>query len=94
MKSTTDFCCLATILCTNCIWDSHDLVKALEDCLLNIVQGFKNSKEHMILNIRCIYKNEPEKVCFAHDAAYTNSKDLAWQNLSNKIFKNRACTKS
>ena len=45
----------------------------LLDHLLNIVKGFKISKKQVI--------------CFAHDAAYANSKDLAKKNV--KILKDR-----
>ena len=39
-----------------------------------------------------IYKNEFDKVCFAHDAAYSDSKDLTKKNLSvaDKILRNKA----
>ena len=31
--------------------------------------------------------NELDKACFAHDAAYSNSKDLAKKTISDKILK-------
>ena len=37
-----------------------------------------------------IYKNELDKACFAHDAAYSNSKDLTKRTVADKILKNRA----
>ena len=37
-----------------------------------------------------IYKNELDKACFAHDAAYSNSKDLIKRTVADKILKNRA----
>ena len=37
-----------------------------------------------------IYKNELDKACFAHDAAYSNSKDLTKRAVADKILKNRA----
>ena len=37
-----------------------------------------------------IYKNELDKACFAHDAAYSDSKDLTKRTVADKIFKNRA----
>ena len=37
-----------------------------------------------------IYKNELDKVCFAHDAAYSDSKDLTKRTIADKIFKNKA----
>ena len=36
-----------------------------------------------------IYKNELDKACFAHDAAYSNSKDLIKRTVADKILKNR-----
>ena len=37
-----------------------------------------------------IYKNELEKACFVHDAAYSDSKDLTKRTVADKIFKNKA----
>ena len=37
-----------------------------------------------------IYKNELEKACFAHDAAYSDSKDLTKRTVADKILRNRA----
>ena len=37
-----------------------------------------------------IYKNELDKACFAHDAAYSDSKDLIKRTLADKILKNKA----
>ena len=37
-----------------------------------------------------LYKNELDKACFAHDAAYSDSKDLTKRTVADKIFKNRA----
>ena len=36
------------------------------------------------------YKNELHETCFANDAAYSDSKDLAKRTISNKILKDRA----
>ena len=36
-----------------------------------------------------IYKNELDKACFAHDAAYSDSKDLIKRTVADKILKNR-----
>ena len=33
-------------------------------------------------DLKYIYKNELDKACFAHDAAYSNSKDLAERTVS------------
>ena len=37
-----------------------------------------------------IYKNELDKACFAHDAAYSDSKDLTKKTVADKILKNKA----
>ena len=37
-----------------------------------------------------IYKNELDKACFAHDAAYSDSKDITKRTVADKIIKNRA----
>ena len=36
-----------------------------------------------------IYKNELDKACFAHDAAYSDSKDLTKRIVADKILRNR-----
>ena len=35
-------------------------------------------------NLNHIYKNELDKTCFVHDAAYSDSKDLAKRTVSDK----------
>ena len=37
-----------------------------------------------------IYKNELDKACFTHDAAYSDSKDLTKRTAEDKILRNRA----
>ena len=37
-----------------------------------------------------IYKNELDKACFVHDAAYSDSKDLTKRTADDKILKNKA----
>ena len=37
-----------------------------------------------------IYKNELDKDCFAHDAAYSDSQDLTKRTVADKILKNKA----
>ena len=37
-----------------------------------------------------IYKNELDKACFAHDAAYSDSKDLIKRTVADKILKDKA----
>ena len=39
---------------------------------------------------RYIYKNELNKVCFQHDMAYGDSKDLAKRTASDKVLRNKA----
>ena len=58
------------------------------DRLLSIVIGFEKFKETGDLN--CIYKNELDKAYFVHDAAYSDSKDLAKRTVLDKILKDRA----
>ena len=36
------------------------------------------------------FKNELDKTCFAHDAAYSDSEDLVKRSISEKILKDRA----
>ena len=38
----------------------------------------------------CIYKNELDKACFVHDAAYSDSKDLTKRTVADKILRNKA----
>ena len=37
-----------------------------------------------------IYKNELDKACFTHDAAYSDSKDLTKRTVADKILKHKA----
>ena len=41
-------------------------------------------------NLKRLYKIELDNACFAHDAAYSDSKDLAKKNISDKILKDKA----
>ena len=41
-------------------------------------------------NLKHLCRNELDKACFAHDAAYSDSKDLAKRSISDKILKDRA----
>ena len=41
-------------------------------------------------NIDFIHKNELDKACFQHDAAYSDSKDLVKRTQSDKILKDKA----
>ena len=41
-------------------------------------------------NLKHLYRNELDKVCFAHDAAYSDSTDLGKRTISDKILKDRA----
>ena len=38
-------------------------------------------------NLKHLYRNELDKACFAHDAAYFDSKALTKRTISDKIFK-------
>ena len=49
------------------------------------VQKFRETR-----NLKHLYRNELGKACFAHDAAYSDSKDLAKRTISDKILKDRA----
>ena len=40
-------------------------------------------------NLKHLYKNELDKTCFAQDAAYSDSKNLAKRTISDKILKYR-----
>ena len=56
--------------------------------LLNIPKEFENSRETG--NLQHVYTNDLEKACFAHDAAYSDSEDLAKRTISDKIVKEKA----
>ena len=47
----------------------------------------KRFEETGVLNYT--YEKELDKVCFAHDVAYADSKDLAKRTVSNKALKNK-----
>ena len=44
-------------------------------------------------DLKHLYWNKLDKACFAHDAAYSDSKDLAKRTISDKILKDRAYMK-
>ena len=48
------------------------------------IQKFKETRD-----TNYIYKNELDKACFAHDAAYSDSKDLTKRTVADKILRNR-----
>ena len=80
IKSLTNFYWLETNPWQNYIQNSQDLFIVLEDYLLNTAKEFKYFD----------YGNELDKACFSHDAAYSDSKDLAKRTVSGKILKERA----
>ena len=41
-------------------------------------------------NLKYLYRTELDKACFAQDAAYSDSKDLAERTISDNILKDRA----
>ena len=41
-------------------------------------------------NTNYIYRNELDKACFAHDAVYSDSKDLAKRTAGDKVLRNKA----
>ena len=51
-------------------------------------ERIKKTKETR--NSKNIYRNELDKACFAHDATYSESKDLVKRTISDKILKDRA----
>ena len=50
----------------------------------------RNKKFRQTGNLEHLYRNELDKACFAHDAAYSDSRDLAKMTISDKILKDRA----
>ena len=40
-------------------------------------------------HLKHLYKNELDKACFAHNAAYSDGKDLAKRTISHKSLNNR-----
>ena len=40
-------------------------------------------------DLKHIYKNELDKACFAHDAAYSDSKELPNRTISDKTLKDK-----
>ena len=60
------------------------------DCVLftKHYEGIQKFKE--VGDLNCILKKKLDKVCFAHNAAYAASKDLAGRTVSGKILKDKA----
>ena len=50
----------------------------------------RNQKFRETGNLKHSYRNELDKACFVHDAAYSDRKDLAKTTISGKILKDRA----
>ena len=49
------------------------------------------TKHHgKICNLKYLYRNELDKACFVHDAAHSDSNDLAKKTISDKVLKDRA----
>ena len=59
-----------------------------DDPLLNILDRFKKLRETD--DLKHTYRNELGKACLAHNAAFSDSKDLTKRTISHKILKNRA----
>ena len=49
------------------------------------IQKFRETRD-----TNYIYKNELDKACFVHDAAYSGSKDLTKRTVADKTLKNKA----
>ena len=49
------------------------------------IQKFKETGD-----TKYIYKNELDKACFAHDAAYSDSKDLTKRTVADKVLREKA----
>ena len=49
------------------------------------IQKFRETR-----NLKPFYRNQLDKGCLIHDAAYSNSKDLAKRTISDTILKDRA----
>ena len=65
-----------------------DLLTVLVDHFLNIAKEFRNLEKKS--NLKYLYRNELDKACFVHDAAYFDSKDLAIRTISDKILEDGA----
>ena len=59
----------------------------LVDHFLNIMKIQKFTQTE---NLKYLYRNELDKAYLAHDAAYSNSKDVAKRTISDNILKDRA----
>ena len=58
---------------------------------MNRLQKIQKLKK--TVDLKHIYKNELDKACFAHNAVYSESKDLAKRSDLDKILKERAYMK-
>ena len=55
----------------------------------NLEKNFNFQEFRETGHLKHLYRNELGKACFAHDAAYSDSKDLAKRTISDKILKVR-----
>ena len=57
----------------------------LSDHLLKHHERNQNLRETG--NLKHLYRNKLDKVCFAHDAVYSDSKDLTQRTISSVVYK-------
>ena len=57
----------------------------LSDHLLKHHERNQNLRETG--NLKHLYRNKLDKVCFAHDAMYSDSKDLTQRTISSVVYK-------
>ena len=50
----------------------------------------KNQRFRETGNLKHLYRNELDKACFADDATYSDSRDIAKRTISDKILKHRS----
>ena len=66
---------------------------AIRICLILLCGPFTEYRERIqkfrLCNLKQLYRNKLDKTCFAYNAAYSDSKDLAKRTISDKVLKDR-----
>ena len=75
---------------TNSYWLETNLCQNYSACGPSKKHRERIQKFIETVNLKHLYGNELDKACFAYDAAYSDSKDLAKRTISDKILKDRA----
>ena len=70
---------------------SYKIDLYLDEYKLAIEIDENEQSNRNIGNVKHWFRNELDKACFSHDAAYTDSKNSAKATISDKVLREKAC---